>query len=162
MSKIFISFRREDSAGPASRIFQFLRPLLPARSDIAFGGRAAPRRANASAYVDDMLSQYEVLLAVIGPGWLTAVNRRTGLRRLDDPTDLVRMQIATALRRGIRVVPVLLDGVPFPIASALPDELKALADLDRIEMRRASFDSDLERLVRGLGVGPADWYNPLA
>lgn len=162
MSKIFISYRREDSAGPARRIFQFLKPLVPSRNDVAFGGMRVPRRANAAEHVDKALSQYEVLLAVIGPGWLTSIDSRTGLRRLDDPNDLVRLQIATALKRGMRVIPVLMDGVPFPIASALPDELKALAAFDKIEMKRRNFDSDLERLVRGLGVGSSDWYNPLA
>jgi hypothetical protein len=72
------------------------------------------------------LENVDVLLAVIGPRWLDATDKKTGKRRLDDPNDLVRTEIATALRRGIRVVPVLVGEATLPSAEELPDDLKKL------------------------------------
>jgi hypothetical protein len=73
--------------------------------------------------VEEVVSACDVLIAVIGSRWLTSSDRRDR-RRLDIPEDLVRLEIATALKRGIRAVPVLVEGATMPEASELPDDLK--------------------------------------
>jgi hypothetical protein len=83
-----------------------------------------------------------VLLAVIGRKWLSAQDDE-GKRRLDNPDDFVRIEIATALRRNIRVIPILLDGATVPKANELPEELKELALRNGLDVRHASFHNGL-------------------
>jgi hypothetical protein len=90
-----------------------------------------------------------VLLAVIGPNWLDARDEH-GNRRLDNPNDFVRIEIAAALQRSIPVIPLLLDGARIPKADELPEDLKELALRNGMEIRHASFQDDMNRLIRGL------------
>ena len=85
-----------------------------------------------------------VLLAVIGPQWLTIVDDETGRRRLDNPNDLVRLEIQTALTRNVRVIPVLIDGTQMPRAIELPTDLAPLVRRQAVEF---SPKSDPGRLV---------------
>jgi hypothetical protein len=75
--------------------------------------------------IQKKVSECDVLIAVIGERWLTSEDGRGG-RRLDNPEDFVRMEIATALKRDIRVIPVLVDGAVMPPSTELPDDLKPL------------------------------------
>ena len=79
-----------------------------------------------------------MLLAVIGPNW-SDVRDEHGNRRLDDPNDFVRIEIAAALQRDIPVIPILLDGARIPKADQLPDDLKELASRNGLDVRHASF-----------------------
>jgi hypothetical protein len=90
----------------------------------------------------------DALLAVIGPQWLSATH--DGKRRLDDPHDFVRLEIAAALERDVRVLPVLVEGASLPPTSALPADLQKLTRRQAIELRDARWDDDIERLVEGL------------
>jgi hypothetical protein len=91
----------------------------------------------------------DVLLAVIGPRWLD-ISDENGSRRLDNPNDFVRVEIGTALKRDIPVVPILLNGTKIPHADRLPPDLKDLAVRNGLDVRHASFHSDIGRLVREL------------
>jgi hypothetical protein len=71
-------------------------------------------------------------------------------RRLDNPNDFVRIEIAAALQRDIPVIPILLDGARMPRTSQLPDDLKELASRNGLDVRHASFHDDVEKLIRGL------------
>jgi hypothetical protein len=79
-------------------------------------------------------------------------------RRLDDPEDFVRIEIAAALARNVRVIPVLIAGASLPSAQALPDDLALLGRRQAVELRDARWDSDTEDLVasveRQLGASP--------
>jgi len=90
----------------------------------------------------------DALLAVIGPQWLSAT--QGGNRRLDDPRDFVRIEIAGALERNVRVLPVLVEGARVPPVESLPADLQALTRRQAIELRDARWDDDIERLVEGL------------
>ena len=79
-----------------------------------------------------------MLLAVIGPNWSDGRDGE-GKRRLDDPNDFVRIEVAAALHRDIPVIPILLDGSRIPKASELPDDLKELASRNGLDVRHASF-----------------------
>jgi hypothetical protein len=89
------------------------------------------------------------VLAMIGPNW-PDVRDEHGNRRLDDPNDFVRIEIAAALQRSIPVIPILLDGGRIPKATQLPEDLKELALRNGMEIRHASFQDDMNRLIRGL------------
>jgi hypothetical protein len=89
-----------------------------------------------------------VLLAVIGSNWLDARDEH-GNRRLDNPNDFVRIEIAV-LQRNIPVIPILLDGATIPKATQLPEDLQELALCNAMEIRHASFHDDMNRLIRGL------------
>jgi hypothetical protein len=91
-----------------------------------------------------------VLLALVGPGWLTATDDH-GRRRLDEPGDYVRFEIRTALEQGVRVIPVLVDGAVLPRQQQLPTDLQKLARLSALEMSYARFDYDEARLVAVIG-----------
>jgi hypothetical protein len=87
-----------------------------------------------------------VLLALIGPQWLM-VKDGQGKPRLEDPGDYVRLEIATALRRGIRVIPILIQGASMPGAAALPEDLKPLAMRNAVELSSSRFHTDVDRLI---------------
>jgi hypothetical protein len=90
-----------------------------------------------------------VLIAVIGAHWLTSTDGQGG-RRLDNPEDFVRMEIATALRRDIRVIPVLVDGALMPQSTDLPNDLKQLVRRNALQVGETHFDDDCRRLVAAI------------
>ncbi len=148
MSKIFISYRRNDAAGYAGRLRDALAAALGTEvlfmdvSDIEPG-------VDFREALDRALSQCRVVLALIGNGWLDARDEE-GHRRLDDPTDFVRREIATALQRNIRVMPLLFDGARMPKPGQLPDELKNFAFRNALEFRHASFPADAAAFIKVL------------
>ena len=75
--------------------------------------------------IEKTVGECDVLIAVIGAHWLTCTDEQNG-RRIDNPEDFVRREIATALKREIRVIPVLMDGASMPRSTELPDDLKPL------------------------------------
>jgi hypothetical protein len=91
----------------------------------------------------------EVLLAVIGPRWLDARDDKNQ-RRLDDPNDFVRIEISVALKRNIPIIPVLFEGAKVPDSAQLPEDLRELAFRNGLDVRHASFHSDMDRLVGAL------------
>jgi hypothetical protein len=95
------------------------------------------------------VEQCEVLLALVGPNWLDARDDG-GSRRLDDPNDFVRLEIATALDRDVQVIPILLPGTSMPKADQLPDNLRGLALRQALEVRHVSFQSDIGKLIAAL------------
>jgi hypothetical protein len=76
------------------------------------------------AHIDQSLKRCELLLAVIGDQWLGP--GEVGARRIDDPSDLVRLEVSTALAQGIRVVPLLIDDTQMPVSEKLPEDLRSL------------------------------------
>jgi hypothetical protein len=110
---------------------------------------AIPLGTNFSKVLHEEVAKCSVLLAVIGPNWLDARDEH-GNRRLDNPNDFVRIEIAAALQRNIPVIPILLEGARIPKADELPEDLKELALRNGMEIRHASFQDDMNRLIRGL------------
>jgi hypothetical protein len=147
--RIFISYRREDSAGYAGRLSDALEARFGAGrvfrdvDDISPGEDFVQR-------LDTALADCAVLLAVIGRQWATVTDSRGG-RRLDDPQDYVRVEIATALQReDLRVVPVLVDGAPMPSPADLPDQLAALSRRQAVSLADGSWGDDVARLCRAI------------
>lgn len=148
MAKVFISYRRDDSAGHAGRIHdrlerEFGRDLLFMDVD------AIPIGADFVEVLTEAVGKCDVLLAVIGPMWCD-IRNGDGSRRLDDESDFVRIEIATALRRGIPIIPVLLDDTEMPRPVQLPAEMQMLCRRNAVGVRHTSFHADMDRLIAGL------------
>jgi hypothetical protein len=99
-----------------------------------------------AAVIEEKIKECDALVAVIGKGWLTSTGQNGG-RRLDDARDYVRLEIAKALIRGIRVIPVLVGGATIPGPNDLPEELVPLSGRQALELRDAHFHQDTQRLI---------------
>jgi hypothetical protein len=150
MAGIFISYRRKDSSGWAGRLSHELRIKLGAGQVFMDIDDIEPGMDYAK-FIEESLEPIDVLLAVIGPRWLTATDEKTGRLRLPDPKDLLRMEIAAALKRPkIQVVPVLVGGATMPAAEDLPEDLQGLAGRHYHEMSDTRWEYDQDRLVKRL------------
>jgi len=148
-SAVFISYRREDSAGYAGRLFDRLVARLG--RDHVF--RDIEDIAPGDDFVDSirqLLTTCDVLLVIIGPRWLTATDQE-GRKRLEDSKDLVRAEIEQGLERKIRIIPVLLPGTSMPSENDLPAVLAPIAQFNAMEIRESSFEHDVEKLIEAMG-----------
>ena len=148
MRAIFISYRREDSEGHAGRLFESLADHFGKEAVFMDVAAIEPGRDFRRA-LDEQVASCGVLLAVIGKGWLDA-RGESGARRLDDPTDFVRLEIASALKRDIPVVPVLVHGAVMPHAGELPADMAELAYRNGVELTHARWESDVQLLIDAL------------
>ena len=150
-SKVFISYRREDSRYQARRVYDAFKRAFPPDS-IFMDVASIPPGADFVAILEGWVDQCEVMLALIGPGWINSIDPRTKARRLDNPEDFVRIEIGGGLKRGITIIPVLLDAARMPDAAELPDDIKALRRLNAEFVDFRTFDADVERLIATLGA----------
>jgi hypothetical protein len=166
VAKIFISYRREDSAHFAGRLHDRLEREF-GRDSLFMDIDGIPFGADFVRAISEEVAKCDVLLAIIGPRWLDAEDEN-GRRRLDKESDFVRVEIASALKRDIPIVPILLEGTKVPNPDLLPDDLKPLALRNGLNVRQDSFQSDVGRLVRFLGErlksrtkSSKDWIPPV-
>jgi hypothetical protein len=152
--RIFISYRREETAYPAGWLFAQLAEH--------FGASQVFKDVDSIQLGDDFvevitraIGSCDVLLALIGDEWLTVADEH-GRRRLDDPDDFVRLEIEAALTRNVRVIPILVDGARMPRADELPDSLVKLVRRQALELSPARFDFDTGRLLKVLDRTLAD------
>jgi WD40 repeat protein len=143
--RIFMSYRRDDTDYPAAWLYDRLASH--------FSGNQVFKDIDSIELGDDFVEDItaavqscEVLLALIGTRWLTATGR-DGRRRLDDPSDFVRVEIEAALTRGVRVIPVLVEGAQMPHADELPASLATLTRRQALELSPSRFDLDTQRLL---------------
>ena len=148
MRAIFISYRRGDAEGQAGRLFDDLASQFGDGSVFMDVAGIQPGRDFRRA-IDEQLASCGVLLALIGRSWLDAKDE-LGRRRLDDPMDFVRLETASALKRDIPVIPVLVQGASMPRAEQLPPDLAELAYRNGVELTHARWDSDVQVLVKAL------------
>jgi hypothetical protein len=151
MGGIFINYRREDSAATAGRLRDHL-VLALGRDQIFMDVDDIPVGIDFKAHLNSQLAECGVILVVIGSKWLR-VKDKAGERRLDQPEDYVANEIAAALDRQIRVIPVLIDGARIPNARDLPNSLKPLAERQAVEVRNVSFGRDADALIARLREG---------
>jgi len=145
---IFISYRRGDSIGHTGRLYDLLSRHF-GKSQIFMDIDAIGPGEDFVEVIDKTCQSCEVLLAVIGRSWTTIADEG-GKRRLDDSGDFVRLEIGRALEKGVRVVPVLVDGAQMPDAATLPSELKKLALRNAWEINDKRFHHDVKQLVEAL------------
>ena len=146
--RIFISYRRQDSAGTAGRISDRLVDEF-GENNIFMDIEAIELGVDFVQRIEEAVSSCDVLLAVIGPTWASITNEDGG-QRLSDPNDFVRLEILTALQRDIRVIPLLVQGAKMPSKKDLPEELAPLARRNGMEIEHSSFKSDVNLLVTKL------------
>lgn len=149
MSRIFISYRRDDSAGFAGRLADGLEAALGAGGVFRDVDDIRPGE-DFQAAIRHHLENVDAVLVMIGPRWLTA--GATSGRRLDDAGDFVRMEIATALASGKPVIPVLVGGATMPAEADLPAPLAGLARRQAVVLSDDSWSADLARLAAALGA----------
>jgi len=144
---IFLVYRREDAATYAMRLRDFLRARFGDRifMDVA----DIPPGKEFRESIGGAIRRAAAMIVLIGPGWL-GPREPDGLRRIDEPNDLVRMEVVKALEIGIPVVPVLVDGATLPRANELPDDLARFAQLNAAVLTDVGWEDDLGRLARDL------------
>jgi Domain of unknown function (DUF4189)/TIR domain/Putative peptidoglycan binding domain len=146
--KIFINYRRGDEPGftqallgrleqafPADRLFIDIDSILPGEDFIH--------------KLESQVAQCDAMLTVIGVGWLNATDER-GNRRLDDPSDFVRIEIASALKQGKRVIPVLVHDARMPRPEELPEGIRPLASRNAVRLTHERFRADVQGLIKSL------------
>jgi len=148
MSRIFISYRRDDTAGYAIALFTKLSEHF-GRDRIFMDIDTIEPGLDFVEAIEQAVGSCDALIALIGKQWLS-ITDETGSRRLDDTYDIVRLEIATALARNVRVIPTLVHGAPMPRADDLPDALKKLARRHALELSDRRFDHDVSLLVATL------------
>jgi TIR domain len=148
MRAIFISYRREDTEGHAGRLFRDLAERFGKELVFMDVAGIEPGR-DFRRVIEQQVASCGVLLALIGKDWLTVPDAE-GRRRLDDPIDFVRLETASALKRDIPVVPVLVHGARIPRPEQLPEDLRELAYRNSVELTHARWDSDVQVLIKAL------------
>lgn len=148
MPVIFISYRREDTAGHSGRLFDRLREQF-GRDHVFLDMVGIEAGVDFVERIDKAIGSCDVLLAVIGREWLNCRDKE-GRRRLDNPDDFIRAEISSALQGNVRVIPVLVEGAEMPSADALPEELKRLTRRHAVEIRDSRWDADIEALIAAL------------
>lgn len=146
---IFISYRRDDDPHFAGRLHDRLAQAFPEERLFMDVDNIAPG-LDFVQELEKAVAHCDVLLAVIGPRWLEARDGETGSRRLDNPDDFVRIEIEIALKRDIRVIPVLVEGAAMPRAKELPGALEPLARRNAIHMSHARFSADSAGLIKAI------------
>lgn len=150
--RVFVSYRRSDSSAWAGR----LRDALVVRfgDDGVFQDVATVRPGETFPDATDAaVVQCDVVIVVIGPGWITVAGA-DGVPRLADPDDFVRREVQGALTHGKVVIPVLVGGAVMPTTDQLPIELRDLAVRNAIALRDETWYVDVDRLISALGGEP--------
>ena len=157
MGAVFISYRPGDADGPVRALVGKLTQLAGKRAVLIDADSIAPGREFREV-LKERLESCDVMLALIGKGWLHALDA-SGHRRLEDANDVVRQEISTALKRNIAVTPVLLEGAGMPAVEYLPGDLKNLVLRNSFELTRARWDSDVNELMKRLRLRKSrKWY----
>lgn len=145
MPDVFLSYRRDDSRSATGRLTDYLQASLgPDRvfHDVA----SISPGLDFQAALQRAIGGTRVVLAIIGPRWLEARDA-DGRRRLDQPGDMVRLELETALASDVPIVPVLVEGARMPTAQALPSSLAALARSQAITLDDEGWQDDAKRLL---------------
>ena len=145
---IFVSYRRQESSHLAGRLYDRLADQFGV-AQVFIDVDAIEPGVDFAAEIFRAVAACQVLLAVIGPAWLTITDER-GHRRLDDPEDIVRLEIESALARDVRVIPILAEGAVMPGRTDLPESLAGLARRNALPIRHDSFRHDAGRLVTAI------------
>jgi hypothetical protein len=146
---IFISYRRAD-AGPYARLLQVeLTERFPG-ARVFIDPDSIEAGLDVAKVIRDAVNSCRVMVVLIGRQWVTLADEE-GRRRLDDPDDYVRFEVGAALKRGVRAIPVLVDGARPLRPQQLPPDLRELARLNALEMSYDRYRYDADRLASLIG-----------
>ncbi|MEN2281056.1 toll/interleukin-1 receptor domain-containing protein [Algoriphagus sp. SE2] len=144
-NKIFVSYRRQDASGEAGRLVDHLREVYGEES-VFLDVETLEAGLDFVQAIDKALNSCKVLIAMIGPHWIN-VKDAEGNSRLFHEGDFIRIEIAAALKRNIRVIPVLVNGAVMPTPEQLPDDLQALTRRHAQELSSSRWKYDCDQLV---------------
>jgi hypothetical protein len=151
-TRIFISYRRQDSIATAGRLHdRMIREF--SRGDIFMDVDSIPAGVDFVEHLDEQVARCDVLLAIIGPNWLAGARESSGVQQTGSRKDFVLVEIVSALNRDIRVIPVLVDGAALPKAEDLPESLRPLVRRNAVEVRNTQFHADAARLIEKIREG---------
>lgn len=151
-NKIFISYRRKDSADITGRIVDRLNAKFGSNS-ILRDVDSIPLGVNFSDYIDKLLESSSVCLVVIGKRWVSLCNSKSE-RDNPDSIDYVQIEIETALLHHLPIIPVLLQNASVPAKTQLPKAIEALSLQNGIAIRPdPDFNMDIQRLIHGIKAG---------
>lgn len=146
--RIFISYRRDDTAGYAGRLHDRLVQHYGKDNIFMDIDTIEPGQDFVEA-VGEAVGSCNVLIALMGKQWLTVTDSQ-GRRRVDDPHDWIRLEVANALARNVRVIPALVRGMIMPGVADLPDDLAMLARRQAVELSDHRFHEDVDRLIQAI------------
>ncbi|MEO8395949.1 MAG: uracil-DNA glycosylase family protein, partial [Chloroflexota bacterium] len=146
--RIFINYRRQDSEGYVGRLFDHLTRHFDAK-DVFMDVDSIPPGADFLAVLENAVAACDVFISVIGPQWVT-ISDEAGTRRLEHWNDFVRVEIASALKQGKMIIPVLVGQAKMPPPTALPEDLVPLARRNAIELSHNRFAYDADKLVTAI------------
>ena len=147
-STIILSYRREDSAGVTGRIFDRLTQEF-GTDRVFMDIDSMPAGVDFHDHLQEILADCGALLVVVGKGWRS--QRKGQPARIMDPDDWVRIEVETALERGIPVVPLLIDGATLPSRDQLPESLWPLLRRNALPVDSGrDFHAQLSRLIRDM------------
>jgi len=153
VSTIFISYRRDDSAPYAGRLYDRLSAHFGKGQVFMDIDQIAPGEDFVEV-INRKVGACSIVIVLIGKHWLDAADAQRK-RRLDDPEDFVRLEVAAALQRNVRVVPVLVGGAAMPRMQQLPEPLAVLSRRNAFEISDTRFHTDVDKLIEAL-ERPAD------
>lgn len=149
MARIFISYRRSDSAIAASTLTDKLQERF-GHDSVFFDVDNIPFGVDFRKYIEDAVGRCDVLLVMMGNQWAQVVDKR-GNKRIDNPSDYVRIEIESALKRGIPIIPVLVDEAELPSETDLPPSIQSIVFLNAAELSAGrDRHQHMERLIKGL------------
>ncbi len=150
MGAIFISYRRDDAEGQAGRLYDDLVKQF-GEDGVFMDVTDIEAGRDFRQVIDQHVASCGVLLAVIGKDWIDSRDAMER-RRLDDPNDFVRLEVASALKRDIPVIPVLVRGASMPRAEQLPPDCQDLCYRNGVELTHPRWDSDVQVLIKALSA----------
>jgi len=153
-AKLFINYRREDSAPYAGRLYDHLTAYL-GKDQVFIDINQIEPGEDFVEVIKNKVGSCDIAIVMIGPRWLGATDE-SGKRRLDDKEDFVRIEIVAALQRKIRVIPVLVGGAQMPGNKDLPEALAPLSRRNAIELSETRYQDDVNRLIEAIKRAYAD------
>lgn len=148
MATIFLSYRRSDSAAMCDRIYAKLVERFGA-NEVFKDIDSIPLGVDFVQFIDQALTQSKVMLVLIGRNWRGGL--ANGSFRLDDPKDVVRLELEAGLRHALAVIPIIVDGASMPSADELPESLRSLASRNGWEVHPDPyFETDMERIGKAI------------
>ena len=156
--KVFISYRREDTAAAAGRVYDRLSRLL-SKPNVFFDVSTIGGGEDFAQRISSEIGKSDAALVFIGDKWLEKGPSGAG-PRLCEPDDYVRAELRAALLRQVLVVPVLVGGARMPRPEQLPEDVRAVATKNALPLRHESFDDDTENIVAtvlGLSAAERAW-----
>jgi TIR domain len=156
--RVFISYRREDTAAAAGRVYDRLARLLT-KANVFFDVSTIGGGEDFAQRIASEIGRSDAALVFIGDKWLEQVPPG-GALRIAQPDDYVRAELRAALTRPLLVLPVLVGGAKMPKPEQLPEDIRAVTTKNALPLRHESFDDDTENIVAavlGLSATERAW-----